>query len=994
MELTITEKNNAARRIADILSDGEAVTVSDYDVAVYEWDDSRCIGLSGHVVAVDFPEEYNDWRDVEPVELIEAPVQKRVTRPDIVSTLKGLVRDADRVVIATDYDREGELIGKEAYEIVRDVDDAVPVDRVRFSSITDREVRDAFDERDEIDFDLAAAGEARQIIDLVWGAALTRFLSLSAGRLGDDFISVGRVQSPTLKLIVDREREIDAFEPDPYWEITTALRTNGNSFEAQYFYLDEDDNEAERIWDEETADVVFADLQRTDAALVASVDERTRTDRPPAPFNTTQFIRAAGAIGYGAQRAMSIAEDLYTAGYITYPRTDNTVYPTDLDPRELVEALRGAPGVGEDATELLESDDLTPTRGDEETTDHPPIHPTAEFPDRSDLSNAEWDIYELVVRRFYATLAEPAIWKHLKVVAIVGDHRVKANGRRLVQEGYHRFYPYFSTDENVLPPIEEDARLAIDAVDRDAKETQPPRRYGQSRLIEKMESLGVGTKCLTGDTDVLVRGSNGLQRRPVASLYEDRYTVLADGDTDIALQPTPVEVLSLDETSGRIGSRSSPLMSRRELRPDEDVYRIETDRGTFSVTGDHPLYVARDGGFAVLPARAVTTDSRLVATPKSDVGRPSNATIESVERRSYDGPVFDLTVEEAAPNFAVADGVIVHNSTRHHTIEKLYDRGYIEDDPPRPTQLARAVVEAGEEFAELVTSEEMTAQLEADMTAIATGEAELADVTEESRQILERVFQDLMDSTDDIGELIRESLRADRTVGPCPDCGEDLLLRRSRRGSRFIGCDGYPDCEYTLPLPNGGEPLLLEDVCEDHDLREVKMLAGRNTFVHGCPQCRAEDAEDEEDVLIGACPECGDETGGELAIKRLRSGSRLVGCTRYPDCEYSLPLPRRGEIAVEDRRCEEHGLPELTVHSGDEPWELGCPICNYQEYLSEQNGEGELENLEGVGAKTAEKLADAGIDSIADLLAAEPESVAAEVDGISENRIRQWQAEA
>jgi len=821
-ELIVTEKENAARRIATILSDGRAEAERRGDVNVYRWGNRRCVGLSGHVVGVDFPAEYDDWRAVEPVELIDAEIRKSPTREDIVATLQDLASEADSVTIATDYDREGELIGKEAYELVREVNEDVPVDRVRFSSITENEVREAFANPDQIDFDLAAAGEARQIIDLIWGAALTRFLSLSARQLGEDFISVGRVQSPTLRLIVEREREIRAFEPEDYWELFADLATDGEGFEAQHFYLDEDDNEAERIWIEDDADAAHETLSSADVAAVTSVRRRTRTDRPPAPFDTTQFIKAAGSLGYAAGQAMSIAEDLYTAGYVTYPRTDNTVYPDDLDPEALLDEYVAHPTFGDDAESLLEGE-VEPTRGDEETTDHPPIHPTGTIPDRSELSEDEWEIFELVVRRFFATVAEPATWAHLRVVAEADGLSLKANGKRLVEAGYHEVYPYFSTSENYVPDVEEGQQLDVEDVRLEAKRTQPPRRYGQSTLIEKMEQLGVGTK-----------------------------------------------------------------------------------------------------------------------------------------------------------------------STRHNTIEKLYDRGYIEENPPRPTQLAMAVVEAAEEFAEHVVSEEMTQQLEADMAAIANGEATLEAVTDESREMLELVFEELTESREEVGDHLRESLKADKVLGPCPESGDDLLIRRSRYGSAFVGCDGYPDCDYTLPLPDKGEPLVMDEVCEDHDLAHVKMLAGRDTFVHGCPQCAADDAG--EGPVIGSCPECGEVEGGELAIKTLRNGSRLVGCTRYPDCDYSLPLPRRGDIEVKDGRCEDHDLPELVVHDGDDdPWELGCPICNYHEYQARQADRDGLEALDGLGEKTAEKLASIGIEDLEDLVEADPEDVAEQVDGISADRIREWQ---
>ncbi len=824
MELIITEKENAARRIAEILSEGAATAERRNGVNVYQWGGTVVVGLSGHVVGLDFPPEYENWRDVEPVELIDAAVVTEPTQENIVRTLRQLARDADRVTIATDYDREGELIGKEAYDIIREETDA-PVERVRFSSITDDEVSAAFENPDGLDFDLAAAGEARQVIDLVWGAALTRFLSLSARQLGDDFISVGRVQSPTLRLLVEREREIEAFDPEDYWELFADLAKDDESFEAQYFY-DDDGSEAERVWDEETAVAVHNRLQAAGTAEATEVQRRRRTDDPPAPFNTTAFISAAGSLGYAAQRAMSIAEDLYTAGYITYPRTDNTVYPDDLDPVALLESFVASPHFGEDAEHLLDTDTIDPTRGDEETTDHPPIHPSGEQPSRGDLSEAEWEIYELVVRRFFATVAEPAEWAHLRVVLEANGCQLKANGKRLIEPGYHTVYPYSSTSENYVPAVEEGDTLAVRETRLEAKQTQPPRRYGQSRLIETMEEMGLGTK-----------------------------------------------------------------------------------------------------------------------------------------------------------------------ATRHGVIEKLYDRGYVESDPPRPTALAKAVVDAADAYAERVVSDEMTAQLEADMAAIADGDATLEDVTEESREMLLQVFEALRDSREEIGEHIQESLKADRRLGPCPDCGEDLLVRRSGQGSYFVGCDGFPDCRFTLPLPNTGEPLVLEETCNDHDTHHVKMLAGRDTFVHGCPRCQAEAAAETEDEVIGDCPDCGSAHGGALAIKRLRNGSRLVGCTRYPECEYSLPLPRRGEIDVTDARCDEHDLPELVVTDGDDdPWELGCPICNYREYQAEQAIEA-LEDLDGIGSATAEKLADAGVEEPTDLIDVDPAAIAENVQGVTASRVREWQGQ-
>jgi DNA topoisomerase-1 len=147
--------------------------------------------------------------------------------------------------------------------------------------------------------------------------------------------------------------------------------------------------------------------------------------------------------------------------------------------------------------------------------------------------------------------------------------------------------------------------------------------------------------------------------------------------------------------------------------------------------------------------------------------------------------------------------------------------------------------------------------------------------------------------------------------------------------------------------------------------------------------------------VIGSCPDCGATEGGELAIKRVRSGSRLVGCTRYPDCDYSLPLPRRGDIEVTDATCDEHDLPELVVHSGDEPWELGCPICNFRAYRAEQEAKANrLQSVKGIGEKTAKKLEDAGISTVDELREADPDAVAGSVEGVSASQVRSWKSNA
>jgi len=490
LHLIIAEKNIAAQRIAQILAGEEKVSTSkEGGVSTYRFDDVVVMGLRGHVVEVDFEPGYTNWRsDVyTPRSLIDARTVKKPTETKIVAQIHKLAKSADIVTIATDFDTEGELIGKEAYELVRQKNGSVPVQRARFSAITAEEIRTAFAHPVEIDFDLAAAGESRQHVDLMWGASLTRFISIAARRGGSNILSVGRVQSPTLAMIVDREKEIEAFVPRPYWMLSLETQKGGHYFEVRHTHG--------RFWEKAEAEGA---RDRSGEPLVATeVRTGEKTSKPPSPFDTTSFIVAAARLGFSAANAMRVAEDLYMNGYISYPRTDNTVYPASLDLKGTLSMLATSAFAAE-AAWVRDHLRARPTRGKKSSTDHPPIHPTGAVK-RGVLADDQWKIYELVVRRFLATLSPDAKWKTLKYLFDAGGEPYTATGQRLVEEGYRHVYPYSDAREYLLPDIAVGERLPIHEVILEEKETQPPARYSQSKLIQRMEELGLGTKSTRHD---------------------------------------------------------------------------------------------------------------------------------------------------------------------------------------------------------------------------------------------------------------------------------------------------------------------------------------------------------------------------------------------------------------------------------------------------------------------------------------------------------------
>ncbi|MBA3424163.1 MAG: DNA topoisomerase I [Rubrobacter sp.] len=488
MRLIISEKANTAKKVAQFLAEGKVKEGKHRSVPhhTFDWngEETVSVGLKGHVLNPEYPEEYSNWQKVEPRELIDAEILKPVSEKGVAQAVQSLSKKADRVVIATDFDREGELIGVEALSLVFEANPKLMdhVERARFSALTKAEITNAFDNLVEVSRELADAGEARQDIDLIWGATLTRWVSRATKRYGSAFLSVGRVQSPTLALIAERERERRAFVAEPYWELEATLR-NGEPFPVRH---------ATGRFKEEPA-VRRALENLTDTATVTEIKEKSATRPPPAPFNTTAFLTAAANIGISPSRAARLAEDLYTDGYVSYPRTDNTVYPQSLDMREILGYLKGVEGVGQYAEKLLKGGELKPTRGKKQTTDHPPIYPTGRASKKA-LRDDQWKIYQLIVRRFLATLSGPS--KNLRTTLRFdsGGETLTTRGTIVTEEGWLEIYRYGRRPDEELPSLQEGDELALIGAEIFAKETQPPGRYGQGRLINVMEDLGLGTK--------------------------------------------------------------------------------------------------------------------------------------------------------------------------------------------------------------------------------------------------------------------------------------------------------------------------------------------------------------------------------------------------------------------------------------------------------------------------------------------------------------------
>ena len=519
MKLVICEKNIAARRIASILSNSYPKNKKIGAVPIYEFikdgEPWKVIGLKGHIVTVDYPSSYNQWWRIPPKDLIEIQPEKKVSEKKIASALRILAKEKPFLIVATDFDREGELIGVEAVDLLKSYNPGIPgVKRARFSAITPGEIKNAFEKLVDIDYNLSKSGESRQIIDLIWGAVLTRFISLATNKVGKDFLSIGRVQSPTLALLVEREKEIQSFKPTPFWRIVAKLRKEV-VFDASHV--------KGKFWDKEEVNKIYEKIRDVKTAVVKKVERKTHSEVPPSPFNTTSFLQAASSLGISAQQAMNIAEELYMNGLISYPRTDNTVYPSSLNLKSIVKKLESSE-FSKEAKFVLENMRRTPTRGKKYATDHPPIHPV-DVPSEKLTGNRK-KIYELIVRRFLATLTKDAVSETIKVSLDISGEEFQAKGYHLIDPQWKNIYFYNKTKETIIPELREEEKVEVTGINLLEDQTKPPRRYTQGSLIAKMEELSLGTK--------------STRHEIIHKLYQRRYITLTP------LAPTPIGIAVIE----------------------------------------------------------------------------------------------------------------------------------------------------------------------------------------------------------------------------------------------------------------------------------------------------------------------------------------------------------------------------------------------------------------------------------------------------------------
>lgn len=400
----------------------------------------------------------------------------------VVSELKTLAKKADHIYLATDLDREGEAIAWHLREVIGG--DESRFSRVVFNEITKNAIKKAFEHPEHLNLDRVNAQQTRRFLDRVVGFMVSPLLWKKVAR----GLSAGRVQSVAVKLLVEREREIKAFQPEEFWEIVADTQANGKNLPLDLT------NYLGKKWQaksETEATQAVKNLQQS-AFIVTDIEKKPTSSKASPPFITSTLQQTASTrLGFGVKKTMMLAQRLYEAGYITYMRTDSTNLSQDAlnMARSYIDKQFGS-------QYLPEKPNFYSSRENAQEA-HEAIRPSDVNVTMADLSGMEKDaerLYDLIWRRFLACQMLPAQYDSTSLTVTAGDYELKAKGRVLRFDGWTKVLPVQgkTAEDQELPNVALNEELALQAVNPSQHFTKPPARYSEAALVRELEKRGIG----------------------------------------------------------------------------------------------------------------------------------------------------------------------------------------------------------------------------------------------------------------------------------------------------------------------------------------------------------------------------------------------------------------------------------------------------------------------------------------------------------------------
>ncbi len=491
-KLIIAEKPSVAIRIALSLCEGKPTRKYIDGVSYYEGmrngEFLYVVAAAGHLFTLHQKNRSSEI-PVFDIEWVPAYMVNKAAyfTKKYLDVIKSVGSKCSSFINACDYDIEGTVIGSNIikYIINNDANSRIAgehVSRMKFSTTTTADLAAAYENPSNFDFNNMHAGEARHMLDWMWGINLSRALMNAVSNSGQrKILSIGRVQGPTLAILAKREKEIKDFKPEPFWKLEITLR--GIQFE----------NARGQIFDKSEAEKAL-DAAKAGKAIIEKVEEKEEPKGPFPPFDLTSLqLEASRVFGMDPSKTLAIAQTLYERSYISYPRTSSQKLPPTINHRRIIESLAKIERYTEKAASLISAGRFKPREGSKEDEAHPAIFPTGEMPKK--LTAEEEKVYDLIAKRFLACFAEWARIKSTKITAVAGGEVFFSSGNIVGFAGWIDFYaPYYKVDEKQIPKFSQGEAAEIERSVLKEGETEPPRRYTKASLIGLLEKKNLGTK--------------------------------------------------------------------------------------------------------------------------------------------------------------------------------------------------------------------------------------------------------------------------------------------------------------------------------------------------------------------------------------------------------------------------------------------------------------------------------------------------------------------
>ena len=755
----------------------------------------------------------------------------------VLVKLKKLAESAESIYLAPDPDREGEAIAAHLEEELgngsgkrkkrKKAEDTLRIQRVTFNEITQRAVREAFEHPRGIDRNLVDAQQARRVLDRLVGYQVSPLLWDKVRR----GLSAGRVQTVALRLVVEREREIKAFEKKEYWTIDAHLAASKPpAFDARFLGKGEEKIEIPNC---DEAENIRAALDKADW-LVRSVERKERRRNAAPPFTTSKLQQdASRKLRFSVKRAMMIAQRLYEGvelgeeglvGLITYMRTDSTRVSPDAiqEVREYITSEYGAPYLPEQPNTYKEKKEAQAA--------HEAIRPTSALrhPDRIKqyLKEDEYKVYKLVWQRFVASQINPAVFDQTTVdidARSGGDSFwFRVTGSVLKFDGFLKIYKESQEGEDEeaeelkhkLPPLEAGQKLTLKSLKPEQHFTEPPPRYNEASLVKELEERGIGRPSTYSAI--------------ITTIQERQYVQKLGGKfvpTEIGLVVTDLLVENFRDI----------FDFQYTARLEEELDEIEEGKEKWTDTlAEFYKRFAKDLKYAEKHMENIKRMEKPTDEKCERCGSPlvikwgKHGSFYACSSYDKDDPESCTFTKENPINLPDLDSADMQETTQEEYCENC----------------GRVMVLKRGRFGQF-------------MACTGYPDCKTTRRLDQGRKVPDIPLDEI-----------------------CPKCGRNLVIRHGRYGE-FTSCSGYPECKYVKQNFIGVKCPL----CKDGEVVEKRARRKGNTF-YGCsnyPNCKFTSANK---PIAEKCPSC----GGEYLVEKILKAGPVIACPNK-ECDYERPVP-------------------------------------------------------------------------------------------------------